>query len=194
MRAPGDRSRAVDSARRSGILYASKVVALLLSDLGVTKTHSRPYTSTDNPYSEAQFRTMKYRPEFPDRFGCLQHARNFCGPFFGWYNTQHRHSGLAMLTPHDVHYGLAGERLASRAAVLAAAHAAHPERFPRGVPTPGTLPPAVWINKPARYACEQEREHPEGSHGDGITTPRAWTAPDPAALRSGDGQVLLNAH
>jgi putative transposase len=136
----------------------SKPVALLLSDLGVTKTHSRPYTSTDNPFSEAQFRTMKYRPEFPDRFGCLQHARGFCGPFFSWYNTVHRHSALAMLTPHDVHYGLAAQRLADRARVLAAAYKAHPERFPHGVPTPGALPRAVWINKPADCGCQEEND------------------------------------
>lgn len=136
----------------------SKPVALLLSDLGVTKTHSRPYTSTDNPFSEAQFRTMKYRPEFPDRFGCLQHSRSFCGPFFAWYNTVHRHSGLAMLTPHDVHHGLAAERLADRAKVLAAAYQAHPERFPHGLPTPGELPRAVWINKPVKCGCQEESE------------------------------------
>jgi putative transposase len=136
----------------------SKAVALLLSDLGVTKTHSRPYTSTDNPFSESQFRTMKYRPEFPDRFGCLQHARGFCGPFFTWYNTMHRHSALAMLTPHDVHYGLAAQRLTDRARVLAAAYAAHPERFPRGLPKPGTLPCAVWINKPVKCECGEEND------------------------------------
>lgn len=136
----------------------SKPVALLLSDLGVTKTHSRPYTSTDNPFSEAQFRTMKYRPEFPNRFGCLQHARSFCGPFFRWYNTVHRHSALAMLTPHDVHNGLAAQRLADRAKVLAAAYALHPERFPRGLPTPGTLPCAVWINKPVNCECGDEND------------------------------------
>ena len=136
----------------------SKAVALLLSDLGVTKTHSRPYTSTDNPFSEAQFRTMKYRPEFPDRFGCLQHSRSFCGSFFSWYNMAHRHGGLAMLTPHDVHHGLGTQRLADRARVLAAAYSAHPERFPHGIPTPGALPLAVWINKPKEYGCEEENE------------------------------------
>ena len=141
-----------------GSSMRSKTVALLLADLGVTKTHSRPYTSTDNPFSEAQFRTMKYRPEFPNRFGCLQHARRFCGPFFGWYNTEHRHSGLAMLTPQDVHYGLAEPRLAKRAAVLAAAYVAHPERFSHGVPMPDTLPQAVWINKPVGCRCEEESE------------------------------------
>ncbi len=140
----------------------SKAVALLLSDLGVTKTHSRPYTSTDNPFSEAQFRTMKYRPEFPDRFGCLQHARSFCGPFFRWYNRAHRHGGLAMLTPHDVHHGLGTQRLADRTRVLATAYRAHPERFPHGIPTPGALPLAVWINKPKESGCDEENE-PAGS-------------------------------
>ncbi len=136
----------------------SKTVALLLSDLGVTKTHSRPYTSTDNPFSEAQFKTMKYRPDFPDRFGCIQHSRGFCGPFFGWYNHQHRHGSLGLLTPHDVHYGLAEQRLAERARVLRAAHAAHPERFPNGMPTPGVLPEAVWINKPKECECAGEKD------------------------------------
>ena len=139
-----------------GSSMRSKSVALLLSDLGVTKTHSRPYTSTDNPYSEAQFKTMKYRPQFPERFGSLQHTRSFCGPFFAWYNTEHRHSGLAMLTPRDVHRGLVEQRLYQRAAVLAAAYAEHPERFPRGIPTPGTPPEAVWINKPKESGGEEE--------------------------------------
>jgi putative transposase len=141
----------------------SKDVALLLADLAVTKTHSRPYTSTDNPYSESQFKTMKYRPEFPERFGCIQDARHFGVPFFGWYNNEHRHSGLAMLTPHDVHYGLAPERLAQRALVLQAAYAAHPERFPNGPPTPGNLPEAVWINKPTSCGCEEKNGSPESN-------------------------------
>lgn len=136
----------------------SKTVALLLSDLGVTKTHSRPYTSTDNPFSEAQFKTMKYRPEFPDRFGCIQHSRNFCGPFFDWYNHHHRHGSLGLLTPYDVHYDLAEQRLAERARVLQDAFATHPERFPNGVPTPAALPESVWINKPKECGCESEEE------------------------------------
>lgn len=139
-----------------GSSMRSKTVALLLSDLGVTKTHSRPYTSSDNPYSEAQFKTMKYRPRFPERFGSLQHARSFCAPFFGWYNTEHRHSGLAMLTPQDVHRGLVEQRLRQRTAVLAAAYAEHPERFPHGLPTPATPPEAVWINKPTANGGEEE--------------------------------------
>ena len=161
-----------------GSSMRSKDVALLLADLGVTKTHSRPYTSTDNPYSEAQFKTLKYRPSFPDRFGCLEDTRRFCGPFFTWYNTEHRHSGLAMLTPHDVHDGLAEQRLAERAAVLAAAYAAHPERFPRGAPTPGTLPGAVWINKPAGCGCGEGTERAECPRSDDLER-RRGSAPTP---------------
>jgi putative transposase len=131
-----------------GSSMRSKSVAMLLGDLGVTKTHSRPYTSTDNPYSEAQFKTMKYRPDFPERFGSIEHGRVFSRDFLGWYNTEHRHSGLGLLTPHDVHYGLAAKKQAQRAVVLAGAHAAHPERFPNGVPQPPILPTEVWINKP----------------------------------------------
>ncbi len=169
----------------------SKDVALLLADLGVTKTHSRPYTATDNPFSEAQFKTLKYRPEFPDRFGCLQHARRFCGPFFGWYNTEHRHSGLAMLTPHDVHYSLAEQRLAQRAAVLAAAYAAHPERFPRGVPAPGTLPPAVWINKPVGCGCEEENELAGSLRSEDLETPRGGSTPKFGVIRPDEEGMLL---
>jgi putative transposase len=131
-----------------GSSMRSKTVAMLLADLGVTKSHSRPYTSTDNPYSESQFKTMKYRPDFPERFGSIEHGRGFCGDFIPWYNTEHRHSGLGLLTPHDVHYGLANEKIAMRAAVLAGAHAARPERFPNGKPVPPALHREVWINRP----------------------------------------------
>jgi putative transposase len=131
-----------------GSSMKSKPVALLLSDLGVTKSHSRPYVSNDNPYSEAQFKTMKYRPEFPGRFGSLEDARAFCGEFFRWYNMYHYHSGLALMTPHDVHYGLAEARRAQRADTLAEAYRCHPERFVRGMPRPAELPEEVWINKP----------------------------------------------
>jgi len=126
----------------------SKPVAFMLADLGVTKTHSRPYVSDDNPYSESQFRTLKYCPNFPDRFGCLEDARAFCQSFFGWYNEEHRHSGIALLTPATVHSGQAEAILAQRQAVLTAAHQAHPERFVRRPPTPLPIPSAVWINKP----------------------------------------------
>ena len=126
----------------------SKPVAFLLADLGVTKTHSRPYTSTDNPYSEAQFKTLKYRPDFPDRFDSILHSRSFGRPFFNWYNHQHCHSGIGLMTPATVHYGRAEAVREDRARVLAAAYAAHPERFVRGVPTPPQLPTAAWINPP----------------------------------------------
>ena len=131
-----------------GTSMTSKTVALLLADLGVTKSHSRPHVSNDNPFSESQFKTMKYRPDFPDRFGCIQHGRVHCADFFDWYNNIHHHSSLGLLTPHDVHYGLATARLQARDAVLATAFAAHPERFPAGAPSAGIVPTAVWINKP----------------------------------------------
>ena len=127
----------------------SKPVALLMSDLGVTKTHSRPHVSDDNPFSEAHFKTLKYRPDFPARFGELEHARGFCGDFFPWYNEEHHHSGLAMLTPFDVHHGLVDERVAQRQAALDAAFVAHPERFPRGRPIARRPEREVWINKPS---------------------------------------------
>ena len=126
----------------------AKSVAVLLADLGVSKTHSRPHVSNDNPYSESQFKTLKYHPEFPDRFGCLQDARSFLLDFFHWYNTMHHHSGLGWLTPWDVHHGFAAQRFAEREAALRKAFDATPERFVRGAPTPPALPRAVWINKP----------------------------------------------
>jgi len=131
-----------------GSSMTSKPVAFLLADLGVTKTHSRPHVSNDNPFSEAQFKTLKYRPDFPERFGCIEDARAHSKDFFAWYNLEHHHSGLGLLTPHDVHHGLAEQRRALRAEVLQAAHRAHPERFVRGTPTPPPLPTAAWINKP----------------------------------------------
>ena len=138
-----------------GQAMVSKSVAFLLADLGVTKTHSRPHVSNDNPFSEAQFKTLKYRPAFPNRFGSLQDARAHGQDFFAWYNTEHHHSGLGLLTPHDVHFGLAEQRVAERAAVLTAAYAAHPERFPAGHPTPAAVPTEVWINPPRLRALEE---------------------------------------
>jgi putative transposase len=132
-----------------GSAMRSKTVALLLADLGVTKTHSRPYVSNDNPYSESQFKTMKYRPDYPDRFGSIQDARAWARPFFHWYNHEHHHSGLALLTPATVHYGQAQTVIDRRQQVLQAAYAAHPERFVRGVPKPPSLPTEVWINRPS---------------------------------------------
>ena len=131
-----------------GASMTSKQVAHLLADLGVTKTHSRPHVSNDNPYSESQFKTMKYRPDFPERFGSMQDARAHALPFFVWYNDEHHHTGLALLTPADVHFGRVEARLAGRAEVLAAACAAHPERFVRGAPRLATPPTAAWINRP----------------------------------------------
>ena len=131
-----------------GTSMRSKPVAFLLADLGVTKTHSRPYTSTDNPYSEAQFKTLKYRPDFPDRFDSILQSRTFNRAFFDWYNHEHRHSGIGLMTPATVHYGLAETVREERAQVLAAAYVAHPERFVKGLPKPPQLPEAVWINNP----------------------------------------------
>src|SRR5438034_907819 len=138
-----------------GQAMVSKSVAFLLADLGVTKTHSRPHVSNDNPFSEAQFKTLKYRPAFPERFGSLQDARAHGQAFFAWYNTEHHHTGLGLLTPHDVHVGLAEQRVAERRTVLAAAYAAHPERFPAGRPTPAAAPTEVWINPPKPRALEE---------------------------------------
>ena len=131
-----------------GSSMTSKPVAFLLADLGVTKTHSRPHVSNDNPFSEAHFKTLKYRPDYPDRFGAIEDARSFNHDFFCWYNNDHRHSGIGLFTPRDVHFGLAAARLATRSATLEAAFIHHPERFPRGTPKPAPLPTEVWINKP----------------------------------------------
>jgi putative transposase len=131
-----------------GSSMTSKPVAFLMADLGITKTHSRPHVSDDNPYSESHFRTLKYRPGFPERFGSLQDSRGFSQEFFAWYNEEHRHSGLGLLSPAVVHYGLAPAAIEQRRAVLDAAYAAHPERFVRKPPQPPAVPTEVWINKP----------------------------------------------
>jgi putative transposase len=131
-----------------GSSMTSKSVAFLLVDLGVEKTHSRPHVSNDNPYSESQFKTMKYRPEFPKRFASIEEARIFCRLFIEWYNTVHHHSGIGLLTPQVVHYGRAEVITAQRAGVLRDAFAATPERFVRGMPHPPIQPLAAWINPP----------------------------------------------
>jgi putative transposase len=133
-----------------GSSMTSKPVALLLADLGVTKSLSRPHVSNDNPFSESQFKTLKYRPDFPDRFGSLEHSRSFSERFFCWYNKAHRHSGIGLLTPETVHYGRAEEVIAARRLVLEEAFRAHPERFVRKQPEPPKLPAAVWINPPKK--------------------------------------------
>jgi putative transposase len=133
-----------------GSSMTSKPVAFMLADLGVTKTHSRPHVSDDNPFSESQFKTLKYRPEFPDRFGSMQHARSFCREFFPWYNTEHHHSGLGLLTPEVVHTQCAEQVRDLRQRTLDVAYAAHPERFVRKPPQPPALPTEVWINPPPK--------------------------------------------
>jgi putative transposase len=138
-----------------GSNMTSKQVAFLLADLGVTKSHSRPSVSNDNPYSESQFKTMKYRPEFPDRFGSIEDARAFSQTFFSWYNTEHYHSGLGLLTHEDVHYGRAARIMEDREEVFMAAYKRHPERFKGKMPKPMLLPDAVWINKPSSKSEEE---------------------------------------
>ncbi len=139
-----------------GSSMTSKPVAFLLADLGVTKTHSRPHVSNDNPYSEAQFKTLKYRPDYPARFGCQQDARRWAKDFFDWYDYEHHHTALGLLTPADVHYGRAQAVIQQRQQVLQAAYQKNPERFVRGLPKPVQLTEAVWINPPKVLAEIEE--------------------------------------
>jgi putative transposase len=131
-----------------GSSMRSKTVALLLSDLGIIKSHSRPHVSNDNPFSEAQFKTLKYQPQFPEKFGSIEHSRSVCLPFFDWYNHEHHHSGIGWLTPAMLHYGQAERVMQEREQVLRAAYLAHPERFVKGMPLPPRAPTEVWINPP----------------------------------------------
>jgi len=127
-----------------------KATALLLADLGVTKSHSRPHTSNDNPFSESHFKTMKYQPQFPQRFGCIQDAKRFCRGFFNWYNQDHHHAGIGLMTPDQVHYGQADQVHAARQITLDGAFSRNPERFVRKEPKPPAKPIATWINPPSR--------------------------------------------
>ena len=138
-----------------GASMTSKQVANLMADLGITKTHSRPHVSNDNPFSESQFKTLKYRPAFPDRFGGLQDSRVFCVDFFDWYNTEHRHSGIGFYRPVDVHYGRTGILQKQRQKALDQAYLAHPERFVRKPPQASEPPQAVWINPPENIKTKQ---------------------------------------
>ena len=138
-----------------GTSMTSKPVAQLLVDLGVVRSHSRPHVSNDNPYSEAQFKTLKYCPAFPDRFGSIQDARTFCTAFFAYYNHEHRHSGIGLHTPASVHYGTATEIREQRAIVLDAAYKTNPTRFGHRRPEPPKLPTIAWINEPSREALIQ---------------------------------------
>jgi putative transposase len=142
-----------------GTSMTSKPVAFLLADLGVTKTHSRPQVSDDNPYSESQFKTLKYRPGFPDRFGSIQDARAFCQPFFRWYNDEHHHSAIALLTPAMLHYGRAEEVIQRRQEVLQDAYARNPERFVRACPKSQPPPTAAWINPPVLTTASEGNAH-----------------------------------
>ena len=142
-----------------GTSMTSKPVALLLADLSITKTHSRPHVSDDNPFSESQFKTLKYRPEFPERFGSIQDARGFCQDFFAWYNSEHHHSGIGLLTPEVLHYGLADAVIRQRQIVLSEAFRRNPERFVRAPPRPPHRPTAVWINPPPARAASEEEQH-----------------------------------
>jgi putative transposase len=160
-----------------GQVMRSKEVVQLLADLGITRTHTRPYTSSDNPFSESHFKTLKYGPDFPDRFGSPEHAVGFGREFFAWYNTEHRHSGIGYLTPEAVHYGEAERMLEHRRQVLDRAFRAHPERFVNGRPTPPELPEAVWINKPAQRSTAQETELVESPESDDLEAPRGRGTP-----------------
>lgn len=133
-----------------GSSMRSKCVADLLVDLHVISSHGRPHVSDDNPYSESQFKTLKYRPQFPDRFGCLQDARAYCQAFFDWYNNRHRHSGIGHMTPANVHFELAESIRLARQATMDAAFLANPHRFRNGPPRIPALPTAVWINPPKK--------------------------------------------
>ena len=158
-----------------GASMRSKSLALLLADLGVTKTHSRPHVSNDNPYSESQFKTLKYCPQFPERFGSIQDARAFGGPFFDYYNNEHRHSGIGLMTPAAVHYGMAKQLTAVRQETLLAAYRSHPERFVHRPPQPPELPRAAWINPPAEKTTPQDRSE------SAIVTPgNPWDPPSGA--------------
>ena len=163
-----------------GASMRSNSVALLLADLGVTKSHSRPHVSNDNPYSEAQFKTLKYRPQFPDRFGSIQDSRCFCGSFFDYYNTEHRHSGIGLMTPEAVHYCQAEQLTEARQETLLTAYLNHPERFVGRPPKPPVLPRTAWINPPPKKSTPEDRR--EGP----IVTPTYtkgtsdFDGPDPA--------------
>jgi putative transposase len=158
-----------------GASMRSKSLALLLAELGVTKTHSRPYVSNDNPYSESQFKTLKYCPQFPKRFGSIQDVRAFGGPFFEYYNNEHRHSGIGLMTPAAVHYGMAKQLTAARQETLLAAYRSHPERFVHKPPQPPELPRAAWINPPF------EKTAPQDGSGTTIATPgNPWDPPSEA--------------
>ena len=149
-----------------GSPMTAKCTAQLLADLGVTQSLSRPRVSNDNPYSEAQFKTVKYHPGFPGRFSNIEEAKEFCRSFFPWYNTEHRHGGIGLLTPAQVHFGDAPEVIRQRQDVLAAAYAARPERFVAGPPRASELPAQVWINPPLPVSAVDGEDRTADGEGD----------------------------
>ncbi len=175
-----------------GPAMTSKTVALLFSDLDILRSHSRPHVSDDNPFSESHFRTLKYRPEFPDRFGSLEHARQVCRPLFTWYNLEHHHSGLAFLTPDTVHNGRADEVLAARHRVRLAAYAAHPERFVNGPPRRESVPRAVWINPPTKPTLQDALRSTQTGPDDPEVVPVCRTYEPCRRLKGGELQVVTN--
>ncbi len=174
----------------------SHAVAQLLATLGVTKSHSRPHVSNDNPFSESQFKTLKYRPEFPERFGCQEDGRSFCQRFFRWYNHEHYHSGLGLLTPAMVHHHQAPKILAARQDVLHAAYAPHPQRFVNKRPTPLPLPTAVWINPPPTSPDDHEKGLPRAVGSQKPDAPSAHPRsgyPSPGCVPAEPGSVSPDA-
>jgi putative transposase len=174
----------------------AKTVALLLTDLGVQPSHSRPHVSNDNPFSEAQFKTMKYQPDYPARFGSLVDARTWAQAFFPWYNTEHHHSGIGFMTPAAVHSGEAARLFAARQQTLTAAYAAHPERFVKDAPRPPALPTAVWINPPnsaAQPAAAVPAVDPVGNseHSGELSTSPQPSAQTGAARGEPDRSIRL---
>jgi transposase InsO family protein len=141
-------------ADRGGPMKA-KATAFLLADLGVTRSHNRPHTANDNPFSESHFKTLKYQPRFPRRFGCIEDARAFCRQFFDWYNQDHHHAGIGLMTPDQVHYGQVEAVHAARQQTLDRACRDTPERFVNQPPKPPAKPTAAWINPPIRTADRQ---------------------------------------
>jgi putative transposase len=189
-----------------GTSMTSKAVALLYADLGISQSHSRPRVSNDNPYSEAQFKTCKYRPDFPDRFGSLEDARAYCGPLFHWYNHEHYHTGLGLLTPAVVHHGRVDEVLAVRDEALARAYAAHPERFVRKVPHAKRPPPVAWINPPLPIELihpglpghpdprSSILDHPEPSPLGQLSTNHLLELSNPVPVSNTGGQPVRTSH
>jgi transposase InsO family protein len=170
-------------ADRGGPMKA-KSTAQLMADLGVTKTHSRPHTSNDNPFSESAFKTLKYQPEFPTNFGCKEDASTFCRAYFAWYNEEHHHSALGLMTPNQIHHGQADAITTARQAVLDAAFAVHPERFVSKPPIPPEKPGAVWINPPPK-AKKQAPETTSSSNDPILVTPQRSSPDSTGGNRSG---------